>query len=201
MQFTKLAARGGFWSLALLLLACGSHNSLLDVCDCVPTAPASEDFRHNEKHVPLPNSTPQEITVATMLSWPQTPVPASDAPRSGRELQMFHISHAFVQLTFEVKSDCDIHMEISDTPDKTSPRAIVETPVDSEYCPARQVFEAQVFVHGTELANLFQQAELPKPLAVDITGLAFQDDPHSTRGSTLVGTVWELHPAIVKLTQ
>lgn len=185
----------------LLLFTCGESTPPLDVCGCVPSAPASEDFRHNAKHVPLPNSPAQEITVATMLTWPQTPVPASSAPRSGRELQMFHIAHAFVQVTFEVPTDCDIHMEISDSPDKAAPRVIVETPVDPEYCPARKNFQAQMAAHGFKLGILLQSGDVAQPVPVDVLGLAFQDDPHSTRGTAQVQTVWELHPAIVKATQ
>ena len=193
--------------VAGLVLSCGGHQGIspqsipqqLDVCNCTPTGPASADFRHNQKHVPLPNSAAQEITVATMLTWPQTPVPGPDAPRTGRELQMFHIAHAFVQLTYEVQSDCDIHMEISDSADKTAARVIVETPVDGEYCTARQSFQAQMAAHGFTLGALFTAAEVPQPVPVDVLGLAFLDDPHSGRGGAQVQTIWEIHPAIVKV--
>jgi hypothetical protein len=183
-------------AVAGLLLCCGGHESL-NVCDCTPSAPDSEDYRHNAKHVPLPNTPAQEITVATMLTWAQTPVPASVAPRAGRELQMFHIAHAFVQLTYEVGSDCDIHMEISDTPDKTAPRVIVETPIDPEYCPSRQAFQAGMAAHDFQISILFTAGEVPHPVAVDVLGLAFQDEPHAGRGSVLVQSIWEIHPAIV----
>jgi len=184
------------------MLACGSHNSSnrLDICNCSPSAPASEDFRHDAKHVSIPIITPQEITVATMLSWPQSPVPPEGAPRSGRELQTFHIAHAFVQLTFQNPTDCDIHMEISDTPDKTAPRAIVETPSDGEYCAARQLFQLQLEKHGITLGTLLDQGELPQAIPADVQGLAFIDLPHN-RGSAHVQTLWELHPAVVQLTQ
>lgn len=204
----SVAAKVVLFGMAGLVLSCGGHQGViplsvipLDVCNCTPSAPDSEDFRHNEKHVPLPNSAAQEITVATMLTWPQTPVPATDAPRTGRELQMFHIAHAFVQLAWEVPSDCDIHMEISDSADKAAPRVIVETPGDSEYCPARQAFQAQMEAHGFTLGTLFTTADAPQPLAVDVLGLAFLDQPHVTRGSNLVQTIWELHPAKVTVTQ
>lgn len=190
--------------LACLILSCGGDLGVvkpLDVCNCTPTAPDSEDFRHTEKHVPLPNLAAQDITVATMLTWPQTPVPTTDTPRSGRELKMFHIAHAFVQLTYEVQSDCDIHMEISDSADKNAPRVIVETPGDSEYCPARQDFQTQMEVHGFTLSTLFTSAEVAQPVAVDVLGLAFLDEPHSGRGSSLVGSIWELHPAKVTVSQ
>jgi len=193
--------------VAGLLLSCGGHQGIrpqsvpeqLDVCNCTPAGPASADFRHNQKHVPLPNSPAQEITVATMLTWPQTPVPGPDAARTGRELQMFHIARAFVQLSYEVQSDCDIHMEISDSADKTAARVIVETPADGEYCTARRSFQAQMAAQGFTLGTLFTAAEVPQPVPVDVLGLAFLDDPHSGRGSAQVQTIWEIHPANVKI--
>lgn len=204
MSQRKIAARVARYGFVLLLLSCGGNNNQqhpLDVCNCTPTAPDSEDFRHDEKHVPLPNGTPQDITVATMLSWPQTPVPTANAPRSGRELQLFHIGNAFVQRTFEVLSDCDIHLEISDVADKGAPRAIVEMPHDAEYCQARQSFQAQLAAHNFTIDTNQDQGEIDPALPIDITGLAFEDEPHATRGSALVKTIWELHPAIVRLTQ
>jgi len=186
----------------MLLLSCGGvHQHPLDVCNCTPSAPDSEDFRHNQKHVPLPNVTAQDITVATMLSWPQTPVPAPDAPRSGRELQLFHIGKAFVQRTFEVQSDCDIHLEISDVADKGAARAIAEIPSDPEYCQTRQSFQAQLAAHNVTIGTNQDLGEIDPAIPVDVTGLAFEDVPHPTRGSALVKTIWELHPAIARLTQ
>ena len=193
-----------WFAVAGLILSCGGDLGVikpLDVCNCTPAAPDSEDFRHNEKHVALPGSAATDITVATMLTWPQTPVPTTDTPRTGRELKMFHIAQAFVQLTYEVQSDCDIHMEISDSADKAAPRVIVETPGDSEYCPARQNFQTQMEAHGFTLGTLFTAAEVPQPVAVDILGLAFLDEPHAGRGSGQVGTIWELHPAKVTVAQ
>jgi hypothetical protein len=185
----------------MLLLSCGGHQKPLDVCNCTPSAPDSEDFRHNQKHVPLPDGTAQNITVATMLTWPQTPVPTADAPRSGRELQLFHIGSAFVQRTFEVLSDCDIHLEISDVADKGAPRAIAEIPSDGEYCQTRQNFQAQLAAHNFIIGTNQDQGEIDPALPIDITGLAFEDEPHPTRGSALVKTIWELHPARATLTQ
>lgn len=167
----------------------------------MPSGPDSEDFRHNEKHVPLPNGTAQNITVATMLTWPQTPVPTSDAPRSGRELQLFHIGSAFVQRSFEVLSDCDVHLEISDVAEKSAPRAIAEIPSDPEYCQTRRSFQAQLAAHKFTIGTNQDLGEIDPAIPIDITGLAFEDDPHATRGSALVQTIWELHPAIVRLTQ
>ncbi|HZR28191.1 MAG TPA: hypothetical protein VFA71_05380 [Terriglobales bacterium] len=168
------------------------------LCNCTPLEPDSADYRHNAKHVPLPGDTPQEITVATILGWQQSsPAPAFDAPRSGRELQLFHISLAYLQSAAVEPGDCDIHMELSDVPDKTAPRVIVETPVDSEYCPARGQIQAQLAQHGFTLTQS-QGGELPQALAVSVQGLAFEDFPHK-RGSQYVATAWELHPAIVSV--
>lgn len=199
MNSGRIASRAAVWVVALFLLSCGSHNRL-EICDCTPTRPESDDFRHDAKHVPIPAIPPQEITVATMLTWPQTPVPPDGSPRTGRELQTFHIAHGFVQLTYENPTDCDIHMEISDTPDKTAPRVIVETPVDGEFCPARQIFQLQMQAHGVNIGRVFEQGELPQAIPVDVQGLAFIDLPHK-RGSAQVQTIWELHPAIVRATQ
>jgi hypothetical protein len=198
-RFWGILARYG---IVVLLLSCGGTQAgPIDVCNCTPTEPASEDFRHDQKHVPLPNVTAQDITVQTMLTWPQSPVPAADAPRAGRELQLFHIGQAFVQRTFEVQSDCDIHLEISDVADPNAPRAIVETPGDVEYCQARQSLQSQLAAHQFTLGTRPELGDVVPPLAIDVVGLAFQDDPHSTRGSALVKTIWELHPAVVNVTQ
>jgi hypothetical protein len=201
MSHRRVAARVARYGLGLLLLSCGGHQKPLDVCGCTPTAPDSEDFRHNQKHVPLPDIAAQDITVATMLTWPQTPVPASGAPRSGRELQLFHIGKAFVQRSFEVLSDCDIHLEISAVADKGAARAIVEIPSDSEYCQTRQSFQAQLAAHNFTIGTNQDLGEIDPAIPVDVTGLAFEDEPHATRGSALVKTIWELHPAIARLTQ
>lgn len=201
MRHKKVVARVARYGIVMLLLSCGGHQHPLDLCNCTPSAPDSEDFRHDQKHVPLPNGTAQDITVATMLSWPQTPVPAANAPRSGRELQLFRIGSAFVQRTFEVLSDCDVHLEISDVADKNAPRAIAEIPSDAEYCQTRQNFQAQLAAHNVTIGTDQTLGEIDPPLPIDITGLAFEDEPHSTRGSALVKTIWELHPAKVTLTQ
>jgi len=166
------------------------------VCNCISTEPISSDFRHNEKHVPIPtDQVPVEISVDDILNWSGGD-PGADDPRAGRELQVFHVAQAFVQFIWLVPNDCDIHMEISATADKNAPRVIVETPVDGDFCPTRQAlvtgfsrFGAVVSVNGFETA-----AGIP----VDITGLAFRDFNHS-RGTSHVATRWELHPATVNI--
>lgn len=182
----------------LITLSCGT-SSHGDICHCTPSAPDSADYRHAEKHIPLPNIAAQEITVNTILGWPQdTDLPTSQ-PRTGRELQLFHIAQAYLQSTSIKGNDCDIHFEISQTSSKTAPRVIVETPIDSEYCPARQKIQAQLAQHGFTLdAN--HGGELATALQVDVLGMAFEDFEHN-RGSAQVATVWELHPAMVTITQ
>src|SRR5262249_43062269 len=148
-------------------------------------------------HVDLPAGTPTEITVADVLSFTVGPAPASDAPRSGRELQLFHIAHAFAQLVWVVSTDCDVHIEIADTADKTAPRMIVETPRNSSFCPSRQQLASQFNAHGITIDT--NRQELNPPLAIEVQGLAFQDEPHATRGSAFLATTWELHPAVATL--
>ena len=166
-----------------------------DLCKCLPLEPDIADYRHAAKHVPIPNMVAQDVSVAIILTWPEDLFIPPDAPRSGRELEVFHIANAFLQKASVNALDCDVSMEISETADKNSPRMIVETPVDSEYCSARQNLQAQLKQHGFRLDSQ-HGGELPQALSVDVLGMAFEDFEHN-RGP--VATVWELHPAIVTL--
>ena len=166
-----------------------------DLCKCLPAQPDIVDYRHAAKHVPISNLLPQEVSVGTILNWPQDVFIPPDAPRAARELQVFHIANAFLQNASVNALDCDVSMEISQTADKSSLRMIVETPVDSEYCSARQKIQAQLAQHGFRLDSQ-HGGELPQALAVDVVGMAFEDFEHD-RGP--VATLWELHPAIVTL--
>jgi hypothetical protein len=169
-----------------------------DLCNCLPIEPDIADYRHVAKHVSLPNVPAEEITVDTILSWPQgLPVLPADAPRTGRELQLFHIADAFLQNASVNSGDCDVHMEISQTADKAGPRVVVETPVDSEYCSARKAIQSQLSDHGFRL-DAQHGGELPDALPAEVLGMAFEDFEHD-RGSPQIATLWELHPATVKL--
>lgn len=200
-----------FVVFALAQLSCGGHSSnnsangstvpppadpALDLCMCIDTEQAGSDFRTAAKHVDLPQTSATDITVATMLGWQVPPQPASDAPRQGIELQMFHIANGFLQFAWLNNGDCDLHLEISDTPDKNAPRVIVETPHMDSFCSARRMLFQQLSARGFTLTA--NSGELPAALPVDVLGLAFQDFSH-TRGSVHVATVWELHPAVVTL--
>jgi hypothetical protein len=187
---------GALGLLTATYLHCGGGQ---DLCNCTPEEPDTADYRHLAKHVPIPNASAQEIDVDTILSWPQgAPLP-TDAPRTGRELQVFHIAKAFVQNVSVISRDCDIHVEISQTPDKTTPRVITEIPVDGEYCSARKSIQAQLSEHGFRL-DAQHGGELPQALAAEVLGMAFEDAEHN-RGSPQVATLWELHPATVTLLQ
>jgi len=166
-----------------------------DLCKCLPIEPDIADYRHLAKHVPIPNEVPEEVSVETILTWPQDLFIPPDAPRTGRELQVFHIANAFLQYAAVNAADCDVSMEISQTADKSAPRMIVETPVDSEYCSARQSLQAQLNQHRFRLDSQ-HGGELPQALAIDVLGMAFEDFEHD-RGNA--ATLWELHPAIVTL--
>ncbi len=185
-------------------IGCGGTTSGLgnlqsqDICNCLPIEPDIADYRHAAKHVPIPDVTPQEVTVDTILSWPQNlPVLPPEAPRSGRELEVFHVTSAYLQNASLNSGDCDVHLEISETPDKNAPRVVVETPVDAEYCSARKSIQSQLAQHGFRL-DATHGGELPTALPAEVTGLAFEDFEHN-RGSAQVETLWELHPANVNL--
>jgi hypothetical protein len=182
--------------LAAGYVHCGGSQDQ-DLCSCSPDEPDSADFRHLAKHIPLPNVPAQEIDVDTILSWPQGAALPPDAPRTGRELQLFHIAQAFVQNAHVNRGDCDIHVELSQIPDKTAPRVIVEIPVDSEYCSARKSLQSELSQHGFRL-DAEHGGELPQPLPAEVLGMAFEDREHN-RGSPQVATLWELHPATLKL--
>ena len=194
---------GSITLFALLCVSCnGTTYGVLqpnpeDLCKCLPIEPDIADFRHLAKHVPIPVIAAQEIGVDTILSWTQDAIVAPDAPRTGRELQVFHVASAFLQEASVNAADCDVHFEISMIADKTAPRVIVETPVDSEYCSARQNAQSQLAKHGFKLDSQ-NGGELTKALPVEILGMAFEDFDHN-RGSVHVATIWELHPATVNL--
>ena len=188
---------------ALLCAACngGSYGIVQpnpeDLCKCLPVEPDILDFRHIAKHVPIPVIAAQEIGVDTILSWTQDAFVAPDAPRTGRELQVFHVATAFLQEASVNAADCDVHFEISMTVDKSAPRVIVETIVDSEFCSARQAAQSQLAKHSFKLDSQ-HGGELPQALPISVLGMAFEDFDH-TRGSAHVATLWELHPAIVTI--
>jgi hypothetical protein len=168
-----------------------------NLCKCLPIEPDVADYRHVAKHVAIPNIAVQEVTIEIILGWSQDPFVPPDAPRTGRELEVFHVANAFLQNASVNAADCDVVMEISHTADKSASRVIVETPVDSEYCSARQNIQAQLKQHGFRLDSQ-HGGELPQAFPVDVVGMAFEDFEHD-RGTVQVGTLWELHPAIVNL--
>ena len=194
-------------SLVLLevALSCGSLNvgevQPQDICRCTPLEPDFADYRHAEKHIPIPIGA-SDITIDTIYTWAQTDPVSLDSPRTGNELKVFHIAVAFLQEASVNSVDCDIHLEISQTADKKARRIIVETPVDSEFCSARKNIQAQLAQHGVRL-DAEHGGELPQALPADVLGMAFEDFDHNAvglqRGSPQVLTVWELHPATVNL--
>ncbi|GAC1618685.1 MAG: hypothetical protein PVS2B2_05040 [Candidatus Acidiferrum sp.] len=189
--------------LALLIGSCNGANYGIvqpnpqDLCKCLPLEPDILDFRHLAKHTPIPNIAAQEIGIDTILSWAQDTFVDPSAPRTGRELQVFHVANAFLQEASVNAADCDVHFELSRTADKTADRVIVETPVDSEFCSARQNAQTQLAKHHFVLDSQ-HGGELAVALPVEVLGMAFEDFDHN-RGSVQVKTIWELHPAIVTI--
>jgi len=143
--------------LVLIIVTCtGQDYGVLqptpeNLCKCLPIEPDLADYRHLAKHVPIPDISIQEATVETILGWAQDPLIPPDAPRTGRELEVFHIATAFLQNASVNAADCDVVMEISQVSDKNAARMIVETPVDGEYCSARQNIQAQLMQHRFRL--------------------------------------------------
>jgi len=187
--------------LALPIVSCSGQDfgfvqpTPKDLCKCLPIEPDIADYRHLAKHLAIPNIVAQEVSVEIILTWSQDPVIPPDSPRTGREQEVFHIANAYLQNASVNALDCDVSMEISHTADKSASRMTVETPVDSEYCAARQALQAQLKQHGF-LLDSQHGGELPQALPVDVIGMAFEDFEHD-RGH--VATLWELHPAIVTL--
>jgi len=142
----------------------------------------------------LPTTSGQDTSVAAILGWAIGSDPAFNAPRSGIENQVFHIPQAYIQFIWLVPNDCDIHMEISDTPSKSAQRMIVETPIDASYCPVRGAEMDGLSRYGAQVSN--GGFETQQGIPIDVVGMAFRDFNHQ-RGTQYVATPWELHPAIV----
>jgi hypothetical protein len=202
-SLTEFFLLGGVLVLAMQMLSCENIDRNLraiqpkDVCTCLAIEPDILDYRHNAKHVPIRDIAAEEITVETILSWREDLALPPDAPRTGRELSVFHVARAFVQNASLNPKDCDIHIEISQTADKNARRVVVEIPIDSGYCPARKNIQSQLAQRGFQL-DAQHGGELPQALPAEILGMAFEDFEHD-RGSPQVATVWELHPATVNL--
>jgi len=169
------------------------------LCACKPTHITKDDWRIEFKNGSLPQSDPTDTTTAAILQWPEGPEPGRRTARSGRELILYRIRKAYLQTVFFRRSDCDLHLEISEDASKTAPRMIVETPGTGEYCLARSTLFTNLQNRGITITDLNQEV---KPQDVEVIGVPFRDQAHPVwfaRGSDKVATVWELHPATVKL--
>ena len=155
-----------------VILSCNTLNHVENICTCLPLLPDASDYRHNAKHVPIPSGTPSEITVEDILAWAQTEVLPPEAPRSGRELQLIEVAHAYLTNASENPGDCDVHLEIAAKPDKNVPRVIIETPVDSEYCSNRQLIQSALARHGFKM-DTTHGGDLLQPLPISVLGLPF----------------------------
>jgi hypothetical protein len=103
--------------LAGVVLSCGSLNvgevQPQDICNCTPLEPDLDDYRHAEKHIPIPVMVASKITIDTLYTWPQADPGSLDPPRTGIELQVFHVAVAFLPAVHVNSADCDITLEIS----------------------------------------------------------------------------------------
>ena len=170
------------------------------LCVCKPTHITKDDWRIEFKNGSLPKTEPIDTTTAEILGWPEGSEPGRRSPRSGKELRFYRIPKAYLQTVFFRTSDCDLHLEISQEGSKAAPRMIVETPGTAEYCAPRSTLFADLLRRGITLSDVNQ--ELPQPFQVEVIGIAFRDQAHPVwfaRGSDRVTTLWELHPAIVRI--
>ena len=170
------------------------------LCTCAPTHITKDDWRIEFKNGSLPKVEPVEATTAEVLQWPEGAEPGRRSARTGRELPLYRIGKAYLQTVFFRSSDCDLHLEISEEAGKNAPRMIVEIPGTAEYCSPRTTLFADLQQAGVTITDLNQ--ELSQPLQVEVVGVAFRDQAHPVwfaRGSDKVATLWELHPAIVKI--
>ena len=177
----------------------GKRTTPAALCDCKPTHITKDDWRIEFKNGSLPETDPTDTTTAAILQWPEGPEPGQRAARSGRELTLYRIRKAYLQTVFFRSSDCDLHLEISEDGSKTAPRMIVETPGRAEYCLPRSALFTDLQGRGIAVTDVNQEI---KPLEVEVIGVAFRDQAHPVwfaRGSDKVATLWELHPATVKL--
>ena len=167
-------------------------------CSCQPEVSPKGEFRYESKHVRLPKTPAEEITIEQITDWIPQYFPGEtfspETPRQDRELRLFHISHAFLQAAWINRRDCDFHLEISPNEKKDSFRIIVE--MTKEYCSERKELQTQMAAKGFVLDDKLREFE--QPLPVEVVGLAFQDNAEP-RGSSKVNSLWEIHPAIVKI--
>jgi hypothetical protein len=183
--------------LVFITMSCSVLSHVENICNCLALLPDVSDYRHAAKHVAIPKGTPVQISVNTILSWPQTAVLPPTWPRFGRELQLVQVPLAYLVNASVNPGDCDIHMEIAQTPDKKAPRVIIETPVDTEYCSNRQLIQSHLKQQGFQL-DTSHGGDLVQPLPVSVLGLPFEDFEHpQDRGTAYVKTLWEIHPAVV----
>lgn len=191
------------FALLVTLFSCGGGSPGTDtksqdasdpICQCVSAEPDAGDFRHGAKHLPLPGGKGEDVTVDTILSWAAGSDPGADAPRAGREMQVFHVPRAYLHFAWQNGGDCDLHLEISAHPDKNASRIIVETPKEDTFCPSRLALKRALAPMGVTLGP--GSGELSPAVPVEVVGLAFRDFNHK-RGSDKVRTPWELHPAMV----
>jgi hypothetical protein len=99
--------------LALTIVSCSGQDfgflqpTPKDLCKCLPIEPDIADYRHLAKHVPISNISAQEVSVAVIQAWAQDSIPIPpDAPRTGRELEVFHIATAYLQNASVNALDC-----------------------------------------------------------------------------------------------
>jgi hypothetical protein len=163
-------------------------------------------FRAALKNRPAPATLPATIatlTVSDVLAWPVLPTAArrADVPVDPREASLFRLT-GYVRLIKQSPDDCDIHVQVADSPSGDAPEVIVEA---SPNQPAARASLARIVGHAiTGTPVRFDGPDAPR---ITVTGFAFVDLEHANaldrwtarghgHGTAAVATLWELHPII-----
>ena len=181
---------------------------------CTPHTNPVKQERVQMKHRPaVPKAQIDSLahtTVDDMLKWPvppitTTPVRTQQTPIEPQEHKLFQLT-ADAWLVKLADDDCDYHLEVTAPGGSANdPRVIVEIPQGPAYAEAAKALVQALHAQGTEIKTAGTPHLLKQPLRIIVKGYTFLDashfdpnEPHKghAHGSSLVGTLWEIHPVL-----
>jgi hypothetical protein len=146
-------------------------------------------------------ASPPVAAVRDVVSWsvPVTAAKRANVPVDPRELQVYQVT-AYVRLAKLSPDDCDLHVQLADSPDGDGDQVIVEIPPNQT--AARAALERAIGQHITTKPLTFDGDDAPR---ITVLGFAFLDLAHANKidhwtkkghghGTEKVATLWELHP-------
>jgi hypothetical protein len=187
---------GTYFVVALTLVTVGGAHKP------IPTCGHGDHQRQVMKMRRVPAvmvAAPPIATVHDVVGW-QVPVIAAkraDVPVDPRERQVYEVT-AYVRLLKLSDDDCDMHLQLSDSPD-SGPQIVVEIPINQ---PAARDAIEKLVGHATTTPKVYEGDESPR---ITVLGFAFLDLAHAGsidhwtkeghgHGTAAVKTLWELHP-------